>query len=672
MTQIRLENYPLMGALLGTENPLPIFRNPNPDLEVNLLDSVPVKKRELAGWQAGFRVLPYRMQDQYHRQRTETVFQSIVLENEHLRATFLPELGGRLVSLIHLPDQRELLSRNPIFQPANLAIRNAWFSGGIEWNIGHYGHTFLTCSPVYAAEIRGLKGEPGLRLYEFERCKGLFWQIDFFLPPHSPVLIAYTRVVNCCLEETPFYWWTNVAVPEKKDVRVLAPGTQVIYVDFNGKKPGHGLGHLPHLPTLSSDASYSTNFTYASEYFFQLENAPLPWEAALDKQGIGFFEASTRRLCYRKMFCWGTHSGGKRWQQFLSLPGHEYLEIQSGVAPTQGHGLRIPGNSTWDWVQIFGQFAGDPAQIHQPDYESAIRYVDSALSSQFSPASLEEMRLNYAAQANQPARKLIQAASGWGALELERRKRNPQELPVPAAFAFPQTSLGVEQQKWLDLLDHASFPDPDPADLPGEWMIQREWLALLEKLPQKNWYSLLHEGVMRIEQLDLAGAVKAWEKSIRLRPSAWAYRNLASAAQLQGKTQTALAYYDQALSLVKSNRNLPVGLAIECLQALCSAGRFKEANEVVLSLPEESRQSDRIQILYARISLELGDLNKVEELLQHEYAVIREGEIELTDLWADMWLRRESQQTGRLLDSSNRQEMLNKYPPPPVIDYRMS
>ena len=37
----------------------------------------------------------------------------------------MPELGGRLYSLVHKPLGRELLARNPVFQPANLALRNA-------------------------------------------------------------------------------------------------------------------------------------------------------------------------------------------------------------------------------------------------------------------------------------------------------------------------------------------------------------------------------------------------------------------------------------------------------------------------------------------------------------------------------------------------------------------
>ncbi len=574
------------------------------------------------------------------------------------------------MSLVHLPDGRELLSRNPVFQPANLALRNAWFSGGIEWNIGHYGHTFFTCAPVFAAEIRGPAGEPGLRLYEYERCKGLFWHVDFYLPPGSSELIAYASVANCSRAETPFYWWTNVAVPETPGTRVLAPAADVIYVDFNGAQAVRGWGRLPSLPTLAGDASYSTNFTHASEYFFQLDAVDLPWEAALDEHGQGFFEASTRRMGYRKMFCWGTHPGGKRWQRVLSLPGNDYLEIQGGMAPTQGHGLGLPGGTSWDWVQVFGQFSGAAQQVHQADYAAACNYVDSALHQRISPQWLEDMRHKCAALAETKAVRILQPGSGWGALELARRQSAGEEMP-PAAFDFPASTLTGEQQKWLDLLQTNVFPEPDPRELPGEWMVQAEWRQRLAQLPRKNWYALLHEGVMRMENFDPEGAVRAWEELFRLRPSAWAARNLAVAAQRAGQTQRALAAYDQALRLAQAGGQMPLGLAVECLQALCATGRYAEALHLVGTLPENLRQADRVQILFGRVALELGDEAAVERVLRHEYAVIREGETELTDLWADLHLRREARQTGGALDPSRRREMLEKFPPPASIDYRL-
>src|SRR5436190_7167554 len=132
MTELYQETLTLPGASLGPENPLPFFRNPQPDLPVPISEALPPEKRAQLGSQTGFRVLPYRQQDDYTRRREPLNFKAIVLENDILRAIFLPEVGGRLISLFHKPQQRELLFRNPVFQPANLAIRNAWFAGGIE------------------------------------------------------------------------------------------------------------------------------------------------------------------------------------------------------------------------------------------------------------------------------------------------------------------------------------------------------------------------------------------------------------------------------------------------------------------------------------------------------------------------------------------------------------
>src|SRR5206468_1078732 len=148
---------------------------------------MPEEDRRYLGWQTAWRALPYRMQDGYNRNKRVQGLPSLVLENEMLRATFLPGLGGRLASLYQKAAGRELLSRNPVFQPANLALRNAWFSGGIEWNPGGPpGHHYLTCSPVFAARVEGPDGAPILRIYEWDRVQRFPWQIDFHLPPGSP------------------------------------------------------------------------------------------------------------------------------------------------------------------------------------------------------------------------------------------------------------------------------------------------------------------------------------------------------------------------------------------------------------------------------------------------------------------------------------------------------
>lgn len=675
MTTLRSDNLTLPGVPLGGDNPLPFFRSPQHDLPVRALISMPSEKLAGFGVEAGFRVLPYRMQDDYGRARQPLSFKTLVLENEYLAATFLPEMGGRLYSLVHKPQGRELLACNPVFQPANLAIRNAWFSGGIEWNIGQLGHTFGTCTPLFAGAIRGEHGEPGLRLYEFERCKGLFWQIDCYLPPGSPLLLTYVRVVNPTDRPEAMYWWTNIAVPETPGTRVLAPTDMVVYLN-NFQDLSFGAAQMPELPSLPHrDASYSLNFPFANEYFFQCNTVALPWEAALDASGKGLFEASTPRLSYRKMFCWGTHAGGRRWQEFLSEPGQAYLEIQAGLAPTQLHTQPMAPHSAWEWMQVFGLLEADPRAVHAPDWHAAYCATDQAVNKVITPERLASLAASAHARADTPTEELLHSGAGWGALELARRATVATATQVPAAFVFPASTLSPEQAPWLTLLHEGHLPERDPTAWPGAWMTQPEWTLLTEhSLGQpaaRHWYALLHAGVQRCEHGDISDACALWHESVARKPSAWACRNLAAIAAQTGDTERALEQYAAAWALAQAMEQPPAALAQEYLQLLCAAGQFESADAVAMSLPAAHRTRDRIRILCGRIALALGRLDEVEQALQHEYADIREGENDLTDLWFELWARRMADATGRPLDEALHAEAQQLHPPPQSIDYRL-
>jgi hypothetical protein len=140
---------------VGRGNPQPFFRDPGPDLPVARGDGFPEHARASFGRETAFRLLPYTKQDRYDRILREMEFPSIVMENDFLRAEFVPALGGRLWSLFDKREGRDILYRNPVFRPANLAVQDAWFSGGVEWNIGRLGHSVHTCSPVFAGTLAG-------------------------------------------------------------------------------------------------------------------------------------------------------------------------------------------------------------------------------------------------------------------------------------------------------------------------------------------------------------------------------------------------------------------------------------------------------------------------------------------------------------------------------------
>jgi tetratricopeptide (TPR) repeat protein len=675
-TTLRLETKPWLAAALGGENPQAVFRDREFDMPVIAAASLPPAVAATIGQGCGRRVLPYRLQDRYGRERSMREFRAIVLENEQLTATFLPDLGGRLISLVHRPAGRELLYHNPVFQPANLALRDAWFAGGIEWNIAQFGHAYHTCAPVFAAAIPGLDGSPALRLYDFDRCKSLLWQIDFHLPPGAGFLHAVTRVVNPTAAEVAMYWWTNVAIAGGPELRVLAPASRATFVDYAHVETGLAYGEcdLPGLPIIAgADGTYPRNLPFINEFFFQCQHADLPWEAALDAHGDGFIEASTHPLNVRKMFCWGMHQGGRHWQEFLATPGQQYIEIQAGLAPTQQHTVPMPAHSEWVWTQAFGPLSADPAAVHGSDWTTAWQAVDHALKQRLTRASLQGLEARCRPLLDSPPTAILHAGTGWGALERHRRARQG-EPPLPPAFAFPDETLGAAQQRWLELLETGALPEQDPAAVPGEWLIQPEWLTILEisaaTPANRHWEALLHLGVMQIEAGDEAGARMAWEESLQLRPSAWAERNLGALEVRRGAPAAALPHYQRAWALAGAAGTPDVSFALEYLAALHAAAEFDTAWTFYQALPPAMRALGTVQLLAAKVALERGDLAFVEAAFEAEFASIREGATDLTNLWFGFQARRLAARDGLPLPAALAQ-VRQTCPPPYGIDFRV-
>lgn len=675
MTELRIEPYELPSADLGPENPLPAFRAPQDDAEITCHESVPEEDRRYLGWQIGTRILPYRMQDGYNREKRPRAFTSIVLENEFLKATVLPELDGRIASLVHKPTGRELLDRNPVFQPANLALRGAWISGGIEWNTCLLGHYYLTCSPVFAARTVGLEGEPALRIYEWDRVKRFPWQVDLVLPPGSRFLFARVRIVNPHDYEMPMYWWTNIAVPERPGHRTLVPADTAIY----NHPEGFRVAELPNLPrSVSSDdgdsfdATYATNHPRARELFCRIPDDSRHWITTLDECGAGFVQASTSRLRGRKQFVWGTGQGGQRWQEYLAAPGSAYIEIQAGLARTQIESVPMPAQAHWTWTEAYGLLEADAAKVHSSDWTEARGAAEDALDRELPQSELDALHESLdRVTAGHPANVLAQG-SGWGALERRRVSIQGGEDRVPAELVFDDSTIGPDQRPWLDLLEHGALPDGGPADGPGQFMVQPEWREMLERSValgrSDHWLAWYHLGIMRMEERDTDGAREAWEESLRRKRTSWALRNLSVLESRAGNAEAALDLLREAWEVGPVTPHL----AIEYAQALAQLARHDDLLAFVDCLPADIGANERIQMMWAKAAIETGDLDALDGFFDREFAKIREGEVTLTDLWFRLHEKKLAAALGAPIDADLRARVAREFPPPVHIDFRMS
>ncbi len=111
---MRIEPFSVSARKIGADSQFP-------NLQVSH-DGEPLTKLDeddelFIGYEMFQDFLPYARQDSYDDPEEPLKFQSVVLENEFLKAVFLPELGGRLWSLYDKEHHRDLILANTRLLP---------------------------------------------------------------------------------------------------------------------------------------------------------------------------------------------------------------------------------------------------------------------------------------------------------------------------------------------------------------------------------------------------------------------------------------------------------------------------------------------------------------------------------------------------------------------------
>jgi hypothetical protein len=600
-------------------------------------------------------ILPYQVSDDFDREVRPGRLDVVAIDNGRLRAVVAPSLGGRLLELRDLATGRDLVFRNPVFQPANLAALNAWFSGGIEWNGLIPGHTAFTCAPVFAG-VRETQAGPILRLYEFDRIVEATWQIDLFLPAGSDRLFAHGRIVNP--NDTPrlAYWWTNIAAPMSRGTRVLSPADYSIEHIW----PGNNLGRC-EFPRADWDASYPDNWENATSVFFRAPNAPRLFIASVDPAGYGLAQTSTAEMHGRKFFYFGSAPGGQNWMDYLSRPGEgAYLEIQSGIAPTQNQRFALAAGEELDWTEAYGPVQLDAAAAHNADYRAAVGHAAAAVDRLVPAAELARVDAFLREEARLPLDVRYSTGARWG----ER-----QERLLGAALADGlDFAVDGPADAWDDLAGGLAISDANLRAMPDGVAVSTVWIDRVEASADAQGATWLHALMLATAALDRGDretAREQAEQSLELRPGWAAHRLL---ALLSEDAEAASEHHLRAWAA----GDAPPELAVEIATHLTRAGRSGELKAFVDALPPQVRDNERIVLARALVAGNDGRLDELERLLlSRHFATIREGETLLSDLWVRLRRGRLEAELGRSATAAEIRQDLAAHPLPRALDLRM-
>ncbi|PBC60326.1 DUF5107 domain-containing protein [Streptomyces sp. Tue6028] len=634
VTTIRRDVLTLPAADLGPSNPLPPLLTLDEAHRIDERDreGLPRDMARQIGYEPLHSVLPERIRDGYGRARAPRELDAVVIENDRLRATVLPGLGGRIVSLLHKPTERELLYRNPVVQPACFALNGAWFSGGIEWNIGATGHTTLSCSPLHAARVPAPDGGEMLRLWEWERLRDLPFQVDLWLPDGSDFLYVGVRVRNPHERPAPVYWWSNIAVPEER--RVLAPADEAWHFGYERR-----LRRIPVPSYDDADRTYPLNSHFPADFFYEVPDGQRRWIAAVDEAGDALVQTSTDLLRGRKLFVWGSGPGGRRWQEWLTEPGTGgYCEIQAGLARTQLEHVRLEAESEFSWLEAYGPLTVGAEAAHGEDWAAARAEAESRLEDVLPRRDVDAAYAAWLPHADTDPGEVLAVGSGWGALEV---LRSAHKLP---GTPFEESTLGEAQAPWLELLRTGAFPEPRRVGPPGETLVAPHWRDMLETAPAVP-LAEYHLGVAQWHAGDSAQAVRSWERALELAPSLWPLlRCLAVAdAQAGNKERAADRYVEAFDDLCRERRDsgevwtaVTTALGREAVEALLAVRRTRQARSVWERLGSGTRARGRFRLIEAQLLLAEGDVPAARAVFDEgfEVADLREGAEVMSQVWA--------------------------------------
>lgn len=271
---------------------------------------------------------PYTLRTNVTARRTDHQWRAIFLENEYLKCSVLPDLGGHLYTCIDKINNQPMFYANPSIKKANIGYRGAWAAFGVEYNFP-VSHNWMSLSPIDFAFAQNSDGSASVTVGNVDRVYGMRWSVEMVLRPKSTVLEQRVTLSNRSDVRHRFYWWNNAGVQVWDDSKIEYP------MRFTAS---HGFTEVQPWPVDSSgrDLSIIHNQTSGPVSMFvhgSRESFMGVWNPHTNSGTVHF--ANFNEVPAKKIWSWGVDADGLDWRKALSDNDSAYAEVQAGLFRNQ-------------------------------------------------------------------------------------------------------------------------------------------------------------------------------------------------------------------------------------------------------------------------------------------------------------------------------------------------
>jgi len=279
------------------------------------------------------KIYPYPFQDRVTDIREKQTYKVLYLENDYIRLSILPELGGRLFSAVDRTNNYEIFYHQHVIKPALIGMLGAWISGGIEWCVFHH-HRNTTYMPVDYTLAENSDGSKTIWFGELERRHRMKWIIGITLYPDKSYMEATVRIFNRTAVPHSILYWANVAVHANDDYQVIFP-PRVQVATYHSK---NDFSHWP----VSNEVYRGVDYKGVDLSWWKNHPEPVSffaWDLKEDFSGgydhgkhAGVVHVGNHHIvCGAKLWEWSPGPRGRMWDKILTDTDGPYSELMVGA-----------------------------------------------------------------------------------------------------------------------------------------------------------------------------------------------------------------------------------------------------------------------------------------------------------------------------------------------------
>jgi tetratricopeptide (TPR) repeat protein len=271
---------------------------------------------------------PYTLRESITDRRVDTAWRAVYLENEYLKCSVLPDIGGHLYTCIDKISGEPMFYANPSIKKAQIGYRGAWAAFGIEFNFP-VSHNWVSMSPVDFSWAKNGDGSASVWVGNIDRPYGMQWTVELRLGPGSTVLEERVTLYNRSDVRHRFYWWNNAGVRVWDDSKIWYPMRWAA---------SHGFTAVDTWPVnlAGVDVSVIRNQTAGtvSEFVHGSREPFMGVYHPKTQTGVAHY-ADYADLPAKKIWSWGVDADGLDWRRALSDDNSGYVEVQAGLMRNQ-------------------------------------------------------------------------------------------------------------------------------------------------------------------------------------------------------------------------------------------------------------------------------------------------------------------------------------------------